>query len=59
MALVVKKGSKMRFRFSGGMPQPLSPMAIQIQSPSPPVRMVMVPCSAMAWLALSSKFMNT
>lgn len=43
---VVKKGSKMRDRFSRAVPQPVSETSIQMRSLSRPVQMVILPRSA-------------
>ena len=60
MGLVVKKGSKRWGRCSAAMPQPVSLIATWAM-PSGPWLVVMVisPRSAMAWPALTSRFMNT
>ena len=64
MSLVVKNGSKIRSRISGGMPTPLSPIVTTTQSPAVRVVMCTSPLagsgrSAIASLAFVSRFVHT
>src|SRR4051794_37072046 len=58
-SLVVKNGSKILSRFSSGMPGPSSPMSTFTQSPSRLVRIVIVPVSPSAWIALWRMYVHT
>src|SRR5947209_4509004 len=57
--LVVKNGSKIRPRTSSAMPGPVSPICTSSQSSSRAVRMVSVPCPAIASTALSIRLVHT
>ena len=57
--LVVKNGSKIRSRISGGTPDPVSANSTNTWSRSNPVRMVSVPCPFIADTALSIRFVHT
>src|SRR4051794_15538005 len=57
-ALVVKNGSKMWSRLPSGIPGPSSPTSTFAQSPSRLVRIVIVPVSPSAWIALWIRFVQ-
>src|SRR3990172_6899476 len=58
-SFVVKKGSKIRFRFASGIPWPVSATETQTYPSSSQDRTVMTPCCSMACAALTSRFMKT
>ena len=57
--LVVKNGSKIRSRISGGTPGPVSQMSTTTGSVSIPVRTVSTPAWPMAATALSIRLVQT
>ncbi len=59
VGLVVKKGSKISFLFSSGIPGPPSAIAMQTLAPSTQVRTVTVPFCGDASMALSRMLVHT